>query len=943
IHSVLVALLPQKAEIKYNPEYIIPSQIAHLINELGFRAEVLELVERGMDIIDLNIEGMTCASCVSKIQKSMLKIPGINTADVALLTNSGRFKYDASIIGPRDIIHELDNLGFRASVSNEDSKTSGLARSHRRETNRWRNSFLLAAIFGLPAMIIMIVFMTKYKDHSTAPQVVMGLSVENLIMFCLSTPVQWISGRYFYIQAYKALKHRSTNMDVLIVMATTTAYVYSFIVVVINMVQGIPSPITFFDVPPMLMMFVALGRWLEHIAKGKTSEALTKLLSLQPPRGTLIKRDEATGNILEEQSVLAQLIQRDDLLKVLPGETIPTDGRVIDGTSTCDESLITGESMPVEKTVGSQVVGGTKNLNGLLIMKATHVGQETALKQIIKLVEEAQTSKAPIQQLADKIAGYFVPVVVCVSLLTLTVWIIVGVTRFTYIEKFSMFYQSLVRVSALGLATPTAVMVGTGVGATNGILIKGGEPLEAAQKIRTIVFDKTGTITQGKPTVVDIRIFTKNEHWTLKRMLAIAGTAESGSEHPLGLAVRNHCKDYFGTDQLGRCQDFKAIWGYGLRAQVSNIEFLMKQKNSDPYKLGTPSTPRTPTVNSGDMSANIPETYSVLIGNREWMAKNNVTFDEQVDKTMGKHEHDGHTAVLIAVDDKIIGMIAIADKVKQTAALTVFALQSMGLNVLMVTGDNVKTARAIAAQVGIKNVYAEVLPTQKERFIAKLKEASIKGDKVAMVGDGINDSPALARADVGIAVGTGADVAVEAANIVLIRDDLVDVLGAILLSKKTVRRIRLNFMFATVYNLIGIPIAAGVLLPAGVSLMPWMASAAMALSSVSVVMSSLLLRYYKKPNIQDYNTNQYALWSMAKAKDIQVHRGIESFEYTPNGSLISSLKGSRLAQILSGAVSAVKHRASYIDKQRTALLLNGSTLANDYNEEEMELNQVTIL
>ena len=397
---------------------------------------------------------------------------------------------------------------------------------------------------------------------------------------------------------------------------------------------------------------------------------MTKLLSLQAPQGILVRLDEQTGVILEERTILAQLIQRNDILKVLPGGTIPTDGRVVEGTSTCDESLITGEAMPVEKTVGSQVVGGTKNLNGLLLIRATHVGHETALKQIIKLVEEAQTSKAPIQALADTIAGYFVPVVVGVSLLTFCSWLVIGFRYYDKIHAYSMSHHGMVDnhmrnkpsqmevvlelafrfaitvlsiacPCALGLATPTAVMVGTGVGASQGILVKGGEPLEAAQKIRTIVFDKTGTITQGKPTVIDTRLFLVNHpFWTLRRMLALAGTAESGSEHPLGKAIRNHCKDFFGCEQFGRCEDFNAVWGYGLSAKVSGIEALMNMKNA-----------------SGDHLTSMEKIYAVLIGNREWMEKNNIHVSQEVDSAMTKHEHDGHTAVLLAADGQLTNNI----------------------------------------------------------------------------------------------------------------------------------------------------------------------------------------------------------------------------------------------------------------------------------------------
>ncbi|CAF3388099.1 unnamed protein product [Rotaria socialis] len=957
IHLVLVALLSQRAEVKYDPAHLLPSQIASLINNLGFRAELLDKVARGMETIDVNIEGMSCASCVNKIQNHMSRIPGISSASIVLLTNRGKFQYDSSIIGPRDILkHISEDLGFPATVLTENLKSENLARLHRRITRQWRNSFIIAAIFGIPAMIVMFFFLFKYKDHSQAPHVTAGLSVENLIMFLLATPVQIISGRYFYVQAFKSLKHKTANMEVLIVLATSIAYIYSIIVVIANMIMKIPSPMVFFDVSPMLFMFVALGRWLEHTAKAKTSDALKKLLSLQPPQGTLIKLD-SRGKIIEEKLVLAQLIQRDDLLKVQPGETIPTDGRIIDGVTSCDESLITGESMPVDKTVGAQVIGGTKNLDGLIIMRATHVGQETALKQIIRLVEDAQTSKAPIQQLADRIAGYFVPFVVATSLLTLSIYIILGYTMFDKLEKYSAYYQppdqdesshdanmsttyepsktevifelafryaitvlSIACPCALGLATPTAVMVGTGVGASNGILIKGGEPLESAHQIGTIVFDKTGTITKGKPSVIDKRIFFQNADMTLDRMLAIAGTAESGSEHPLALAVRNHCKDHFGTNELGLCRDFKAIWGYGLQARVSNIDCLVKSTDGGTSHI-----------------------YSVLIGNREWMKRNHLSVDDGIDKTMSIHEHDGHTAVLVAIDGKVVGMLAIADEIKPTAPLTIYALQSLGLRTILLTGDNVKTARAIASQVGIKTVYAEVLPTHKERFIASLKENKNYHGKVAMVGDGINDSPALARADVGIAVGTGADVAVEAASIVLIRDELFDVVAAIKLSKKTVWRIRLNFIFATVYNLIGIPIAAGILLPAGVQLMPWMAAAAMALSSVSVVVSSLLLRYFKKPRMEKYERDvRYRQWSLDKSTGIVVHRGIDDLPtMRPKSSILSSFRNSRLSQIVRESISVVKN-AVMEEKIKATVYFSDEQTSNRQKEEETEL-QVTAL
>ncbi|CAF3611184.1 unnamed protein product [Rotaria sp. Silwood1] len=840
IHSVLVALLAQRAEVKYDPEYLLPSQIAGLIKDLGFRAQVLEITTSGTDIIDVNIDGMTCASCVSKIERHIKALSGIKSVDIALLTHRGRIKYDASSIGPRDIITQISDLGFPATLLSDDYKSDDIAKIQKQTTKKWRNAFILSTVFGIPAMVAMFLFMFKWQDHDKAPQIRNGLSLENVVMFCLATPVQ-----------------------------------------------------------------------------GKTSEALKKLLSLQPLQGVLVKLDDR-GKIIEEQVILAQLIQRGDLLKVVPGETIPTDGRIVDGTTTCDESLITGESMPVDKVVGAQVVGGTKNLVGSIIMQATHVGQETALKQIIKLVEDAQTSKAPIQELADKVAGVFVPFILIISFITWLIYVIIGYTAYDSLKKHSSYSESnmthysqseivfelafrygitVLSVAcpcALGLATPTAVMVATGVGAASGILIKGGEPLELARKVRTIVFDKTGTITKGKPSVVDKQIFIDDDHLTLDRMLAIAATAESGSEHPLALAIQNECKQRFGTEQMGQCFDFKATWGYGLFARVTGIDCLIPQ--SDALR-----------------------SYTVLIGNREWMMRNNINVNEHVDITMSKHEHDGHTAVLVAIDDILVGMFAIADEIKPSAPLTIFALNSLGLHTILLTGDNIKTARAIAAKVGIKTVYAEVLPTQKERFINKLKEKMDPEEKVAMVGDGINDSPALARADVGIAVGSGTDVAVEAASIVLIRDELFDVVTAIILSKKTIWRIWINFIFAIGYNVIAIPIAAGVLVPANIHLKPWMASAAMALSSISVVLSSLLLRYFRKPQIRTYENSSFQQWCTTMSADIEVHRGIEKVVGNScHTSPASSRSGtsSKLSQLLIDAVSTFV-KQSFGDKNKS--------------------------
>jgi Cu+-exporting ATPase len=518
IQNVLIALLTEKAEIQYNPEYLIPSQIVVLVQNLGFGAKLLESDENGTSHVDLNIEGMTCSSCVNRIETEIKKLPGILTASVALATNRGKFKYETMFTGPRTIIETINSLGFRANLLTPESKSISLAVAHEKAIRKWRNAFILSFLFGLPSMIAMILFMmvlphyyphdmSKYFnttmmhnhnmssnvatstktiikafDHHEMYILLPGLSLENLLMFIFCTPVQIFGAKYFYIQAYKAVRHGSTNMDVLIVLATTIAYLYSVIVLVVAMCIKAPTPTTFFDTTPMLIMFISLGRWLEHIAKGKTSEALTKLLSLQPAEGCLVKFDK-NGLIKSEQIIDANLIQRGDLLKVLPGGKFPVDGRVVEGESMVDESLITGEPMPVIKAPDSIIIGGTINQNGSLIVEATHVGGETALSQIIRLVEEAQTSKAPIQHLADKIAGFFVPFVVGVSFLSLFCWTLIGYIRFDIVKKYSPYtayerpnvnkneiifelaFQFAITVlciscpCALGLATPTAVMV----------------------------------------------------------------------------------------------------------------------------------------------------------------------------------------------------------------------------------------------------------------------------------------------------------------------------------------------------------------------------------------------------------------------------------------------------------------------------------------------------
>ncbi|XP_044293661.1 copper-transporting ATPase 1 isoform X1 [Varanus komodoensis] len=925
IYTVLVTLMAGKAEVRYNPSIIQPPAIAESIRDLGFGATVLENYDEGDGILELVVRGMTCASCVHKIESTLMKTAGVLYSSVALATNKAHIKYDREIVGPRDIIQVVENLGFNASLVKKDRSASHL--DHRQEIRQWKRSFLVSLFFCVPVMGLMI-YMMVMESHMSAMhkaanltseemeafhssmflerQIFPGLSVMNLLSFVLCVPVQLVGGWYFYIQAYKALKHKTANMDVLIVLATSIAFVYSSVVLLVAMAERARvNPVTFFDTPPMLFVFIALGRWLEHVAKGKTSEALAKLISLQATEATVVTLGP-DNILLSEEQVDVELVQRGDIVKVVPGGKFPVDGRVIEGHSMVDESLITGESMPVTKKPGATVMAGSINQNGSLLISATHVGSDTTLSQIVKLVEEAQTSKAPIQQFADKLSGYFVPFIVGVSVVTLFAWVVIGFLHFEIVETYFPGYsrsiskaEVVIRFAfqasitvlciacpcSLGLATPTAVMVGTGVGAQNGILVKGGEPLEMAHKVKVVVFDKTGTITHGTPVVVLAKALVDSSRMPRNKILALAGTAESNSEHPLGTAITKYCKKELDTDTLGKCTDFQVVPGCGISCKVSNIEGLLysREESTDDNNVKNAALVSVDERNEDliqpalIIGEQLPTTwgspkYSVLIGNREWMSRNGLLIRSDVDSAMIEQERRGRTAVLVAVDGELCALVAIADTVKPEAELAVRTLKAMGLEVVLMTGDNSKTARSIASQVGITKVFAEVLPSHK---VAKVKRLQEEGKRVAMVGDGINDSPALAMANVGIAIGTGTDVAIEAADIVLIRDDLLDVVASIDLSRKTVKRIRINFVFALIYNLIGVPVAAGVFLPIGLVLQPWMGSAAMAASSVSVVLSSLLLKLYKKPTCEKYERRTHSQLRQKSPSEISVHIGID--------------------------------------------------------------------
>ncbi|GMT03607.1 hypothetical protein PENTCL1PPCAC_25781, partial [Pristionchus entomophagus] len=866
VSSIVVALMAAKAEIVYDPSVITTNALVDAINDLGYSAVFLEHGGSMYSNIHIIVGVLDSESAVNRLESHMMARKGVESCSASLANSMLTVEYSTHSIGPRDIMSIVESLGFTAELATKEDQVNRL--DHKEEVAKWRKTFLWSLACGIPVMIIMIVFHwildTPMHPEKQIPIFSPALSLDNVLLFVLCTPVQLWCGRHFYVAAWKSVKHGTLNMDVLIVLSTSIAYLYSVGVLVAALVLSWPSsPMTFFDVTPMLIVFVALGRYLEHKAKGKTSEALSRLMSLQAKEATVVTLD-ANGREETERGISIELVQRGDIIKVLGGSKTPVDGVVIQGHSSVDESFITGESMPIVKKKGDSVVGGSLNTKGTILIQATHVGNESTLAQIVKLVEEAQTNKAPIQQLADKIAGIFVPLVIGVAVVTLMAWIIIG--YFDDSIQGESRAESIIRVAmeaaitvlaiacpcALGLATPTAVMVATGIGATNGILIKGGDPLERAHKVTTVVFDKTGTITEGKPRVVSIVALKSTSSLPLPTLMSVIGSAESFSEHPIGSAITAFTQSYLGTEQKATVSKFHMSPGSGISCRVEGARQV---------SLSTNAVLACPSLDEGNSTTLEPldvlylqagndnvkwseskDSFEVLIGNERLLERRGVTVDGKTKIILKEERAKAHISVVVAIDGDVVAIVSIADEVKKEAALAVFSLRQRGKRVILLTGDNATTAEATARQVGISEVFAQVLPNQKQ---AKVEELQDGGESVAMVGDGVNDSPALASAHVGIAIAAGSEVAIESARIVLVRSDLLDVVAAMELSEKTTRRIRLNFLFAIIYNVVGIPIAAGVFRPIGFYLQPWMASAAMALSSVSVVTSSLILKRWK--------------------------------------------------------------------------------------------------
>lgn len=778
-----VNLATEKLTVDYDENKVNEELIQNAVDKAGYKAVSDNIVRT------LRIEGMTCAACARAVERAVRKLNGVAGADVNLATEKLTVNYDPALVRVSEIKKAVEKAGYKAL---DESPAADADRDKKeKEIKALRHRFIISLIFTVPLLYISMGHMAGLPLFHFLDPMIHPLAFA-LAQLVLTIPVVAMGYRY-YIVGFKTLFKGSPNMDSLIAIGTGAAVIYG-IFATVQIILGDESYAMklYFESAAVILTLITLGKYFETVSKGKTSEAIKKLMGLTPKTAVILRNDSEVEIPIDEVEV-------GDIIIVKPGERIPVDGIVTEGITSVDESMLTGESIPVEKHVGDTVIGASINKNGSIRYKATRVGKDTVLAQIIKLVEDAQGSKAPIAKLADVISGYFVPIVIGLAVLSGLGWYFLGGESAVF--GLTIFISVLVIACpcALGLATPTAIMVGTGKGAEYGVLIKSGEALEITHKVDTVVFDKTGTITEGKPKVTDI--FTA-EDISDKELLMLSASAEKGSEHPLGEAIIKYADD-LGV-KTRNASGFKAIPGQGIEVTV--------------------------------------EGRQVLSGNRKLMNERNISM-ERWEQLSDKLADEGKTPMYIAVDGKLAGIIAVADTVKETSKKAIEQLHRMGINVAMITGDNEKTARAIAGQVGIDRVLSEVLPQDKADEIKKLQS---EGRKVAMVGDGINDAPALAQADVGIAIGSGTDVAIESADIVLMRSDLRDVPTAIQLSRSTIRNIKQNLFWAFAYNSIGIPVAMGILhIFGGPLLNPMIAGAAMSLSSVSVVTNALRLRRFK--------------------------------------------------------------------------------------------------
>ena len=795
VEKAAVNLANERATVQFDPEKTNLDQMVAAVRDVGYDVVV--------DKITLPIGGMTCAACVMHVEGGLKQVPGVLNASVNLATERATVEMIPGAVTLADLKHAVEDVGYEVLDTGDAQAGSAelvdreaQLRDHERQ-REWRD-LIIGVIFTVPLFALSMThdIVHALEIHDFMPWLFRWENF-NWLLFALATPVQFYVGRSYHRGAWKSARALAPNMDLLISLGTNAAYWFSVIVLFAPLFGLKIESHVYFESAAVIITLIKVGKYLEARAKGQTSEAIKNLMKLQA-KTARVERDGV------EIEIAVNDVRVGDVVSVRPGEKIPVDGVITFGNSSVDESMITGERLPVEKTIGDSVIGATINKVGAFKFEARKVGRETALAQIIKLVEDAQGSKAPIQRLADQISAVFVPVVVGIALVTFALWMILGPQ-----PAFNMAFVNFVAVliiacpCALGLATPTAIMVGTGKGAENGVLIRSGGALETAHKVTAIILDKTGTLTQGAPAVTDAMTNDKLQ-MTKEEFLHLVASAEKNSEHPLGQAIVKHAQD--AGLKLTEPSEFGAVAGHGVRARVDGRE--------------------------------------LLIGNAKLMSDENIALDG-LSAQAASLADAGKTAMFAAIDGQAAGLIAVADTLKPNSRAAVAELKKLGLKVYMLTGDNPRTASAIANQVGIEHFFAEVLPHQKAD---KVKELQSQGESVAMVGDGINDAPALAQANIGIAIGTGTDVAMEAAEITLMSGDLRGVVTAIALSKQTIRTIKGNLFWAFFYNILGIPVAAGVLYPFfGLLLNPIIAAGAMAFSSVFVVTNSLRLRGFRAP------------------------------------------------------------------------------------------------
>ncbi len=792
VETVNVNFATERALVSFDPSALNVSDMIERVDKAGYGV--------AQATIDLPITGMTCASCVRNVERAINKQAGVLGVSVNLATEKATVSYLPGSVRRADLIQAVENAGYGVlDLANVKDPEDAERAARQAEIDRQRRLVIIGAIFTIPLFLLSMARDLVMASAAGSMTAMAGMNMQPdvhpavawllwagwpLVFGLLATPVQFLLGRQYIIGAYKAARNRTTNMDTLIALGSSTAYVYSVIVLIATAI-GASNTVgehVYFETAAVILLLITLGKLLEARAKGRTSEAIKSLMGLAP-KTTCLLRDG------QEVEVLIDSVMEGDQLIVRPGERIPTDAVVIEGRSSIDESMLTGESLPVTKKIGSNVIGATVNKEGRLVIEATAVGSRTALSQIVRLVEQAQGSKAPIQRVADQVSSVFVPIVLILATLTFIGWLVIGQAIFTTAMVHAVAVLVIACPCALGLATPTAIMVGTGKGAEMGILFRNSEALENAHRLQVIALDKTGTLTKGEPSVTDVIALNSFDEATVLRL---AASAERGSEHPLAQAVVKAAED--SKHKLVQPEGFESMAGRGIRATV--------------------------------------EGQQVLIGSPRFVSEQGVSISAFEDRIKGLQQ-TGRTAVVVVIDGKAAGILGIADTIKEGSREAIAKLQAQGLEVVMITGDNRLTAEAIAAEAGIKQVLADVLPGQKAEAIQQLQSG---GKKVAMVGDGVNDAPALAQADVGIAIGTGADIAMEASDLTLMSGDIRGVARAISLSKATMRTIYQNLFWAFIYNIILIPVAVLGLL------VPMLAAGAMAFSSVFVVTNSLRLK-----------------------------------------------------------------------------------------------------